>query len=121
MTSIKRLRAILPFVLLALLAGLAVATQAVAAGFHYPREFGRGLFDLGRVRIYEPWAVLRWYGPYAKAYPRAFDEASLWGLAAAMVPMGVAIAVARRFRRSPPGGGIGVRRFGPRQRTLHGR
>jgi len=105
MTSIKRLRAILPFVLLALLAGLAVATQAVAAGFHYPREFGRGLFDLGRVRIYEPWAVLRWYGPYAKAYPRAFDEASLWGLAAAMVPMGVAIAVARRFRRSPPGFG----------------
>ena len=62
MTSIKRLRAILPFVLLALLAGLAVATQAVAAGFYYPREFGRGLFDLGRVRLYEPWAVLEWYG-----------------------------------------------------------
>ena len=105
MTAAKRLRAILPLALLAVLAGLWVATQTVAAGFHYPREFGRGLVDLGRVRAYPPWSVLTWYARYAKAYPRAFDEASLWGLAAAMIPMGVAIGVARRFRRSPPGFG----------------
>jgi type IV secretion system protein VirD4 len=105
MTSLKRLRAILPFVVLALVAGLAVATQTVAAGFHYPREFGRGLVDLGQVRIYRPWSVIGWYAHYEKVYARAFDEAALWGLAAAMPPMGVAIAIARRFRRSPPGFG----------------
>src|ERR1700761_4217007 len=102
MTALKRLRAILPLIVLGLVLGLQTATQMVAAGFHYPREFGRGLVDVGAVRIYGPWAVLDWYGRYARTYPKAFDEASLWGLAAMMIPMGLAIAVARRFRRSPP-------------------
>jgi type IV secretion system protein VirD4 len=99
MTAAKRLRAVLPFAILVVLLGLAVATQMAAAGFNYPREFGAGLIDLGRTRIYAPWAVVSWYAQYAKTYPRAFDEASLWGLAAAMLPMGVAIGLARRFRR----------------------
>ncbi|MBV9509344.1 MAG: type IV secretory system conjugative DNA transfer family protein [Caulobacteraceae bacterium] len=108
MTSLGRLRAILPLVLLALLTGLWTATQSLAGGFHYPREFGRGLADLGRIRVYPPWAVIGWYARYAKAYPRAFDEASLWGMATAMIPMGAAVAVARRFRRRPPGFGAGA-------------
>ena len=56
----------------------------------------------GAVRIYPPWAILGWYAHYAGRYPKAFDMASLWGLAAAMIPVGMAIGVARRFRRSPP-------------------
>lgn len=102
MTALKRLRLVLPFALFACLLGLAVATQSVAAGFRYPREFGRGLLDLAGMRVYPPWAVLSWYGRYAAAYPKAFDEASLWGLAAAMIPMGAAIGMARRIRRNPP-------------------
>ena len=102
MTFAKRLQAVLPLAVLALVVGSLVATQQAAAGFHYPREFGAGLFDVGRVRAYAPWAFLDWYGRFARTYPKAFDEASLWGLAAAMAPMGAAIAMARRFRRSPP-------------------
>jgi type IV secretion system protein VirD4 len=102
MTAIKRLRAVLPLALLAVVLGLLTASQMLAASFHYPHEFGRGLADVGRVRVYPPWAILEWYGRYARAYPKAFDEASLWGLAAMMVPMGIAIGIARRFRRSPP-------------------
>ena len=96
MTLSKRSRVVLPLAGLALLAGLVAATQDVAAAFHYPRDFGAGLVDVGRVRIYPPWAVIGWYGRYAASYPHAFDEASLWGLLAAMIPVAIAIGVARR-------------------------
>src|SRR5580704_951475 len=102
MAFAKRLRLILPLAILALLAGLCVATQEVAAAFHYPREFGGGLIDVGRVRIYPPWAFVSWYLRFERSYPRPFDEASLWGLLAAFVPVIFAIGVARRFRRNPP-------------------
>src|ERR1700748_1342253 len=102
MTALKRLRAILPLIVLALVLGLQTATQMAAAGFHYPREFGRGLLDVGAGRICGPRAGVEWCGRYERSYPKAFDEASLWGLAAMMIPMGLAIAGARRFRRSPP-------------------
>ncbi|HXQ45996.1 MAG TPA: type IV secretory system conjugative DNA transfer family protein, partial [Caulobacteraceae bacterium] len=102
MAFAKRLQLLLPLAVLALLAGLCVATQDVAGAFHYPREFGGGLIDAGRVRIYPPWAFIGWYLTYERSYPRPFDEASLWGLLAAIVPVMFAIAVARRFRRNPP-------------------
>jgi len=105
MSSAARLQLFLVLALLAVVAGLQVATQTVAAGFHFPREFGRGLTDVGPVRIYPPWAFVSWYMRYEKLYPRAFDEASLWGLAVAMLPIGLAIGVMRRTARS-------VRKFG---------
>jgi type IV secretion system protein VirD4 len=105
MTLSKRSRLVLPLAGLALLAGLVTATQQVAGAFHYPHEFGGGLADVGAVRIYPPWAILGWYARYAARYPKAFDTASLWGLATAMIPVGLAIGMARRFRRSPPGFG----------------
>ena len=108
MTLSKRSRVVLPLAGLALLAGLVAATQDVAAAFHYPRDFGGGLVDVGRVRIYPPWAIIGWYGRYAASYPHAFDEASLWGLLAAMIPVAIAIGVARRYRRSPPAFGAGA-------------
>jgi type IV secretion system protein VirD4 len=101
-TLSKRSRVVLPLAGLALLAGLVTATQQAASAFHYPWEFGGGLADVGLVRIYPPWAILGWYAHYAGRYPKAFDMASLWGLAAAMIPVGMAIGMARRFRRSPP-------------------
>jgi type IV secretion system protein VirD4 len=101
-TLSKRSRVVLPLAGLALLAGLVTATQQVAGAFHYPHEFGGGLADVGAVRIYPPWAIVAWYAHYAGRYPQVFDTASLWGLAAAMIPVGMAIGVARRFRRSPP-------------------
>src|SRR5271155_429536 len=100
MTLSTRARLILPFMVLAILAGLATATQQVAAAFHYPHEFGGGLIDVGRVRIYPPWAFIGWYLTFERSYPRPFDEASLWGLLAAFGPVMFAIGVARRFRRN---------------------
>ena len=102
MTLSARARIILPLAALAVLLGLAVATQDVAAVFHYPREFGNGLADLGRLRIYAPWAFLGWYARFERAYPRPIDQACLWGLLAALAPMLLAIGLSRRFRRAPP-------------------
>jgi len=96
-----RLRAFAVLAALGVLLGLAVATQNVAGVFHYPREFGRGLIDVGRVRIYPPWAVLGWCAAFERSYPRAFDAASLWGLAAALLPIAFGVTVARRSGRSP--------------------
>ena len=92
------------FVLLAAFgfaAGLAVATQDVAAGFHFPHEFGRGLVDVGRDRIYWPWAFVGWYAEYDRSYPRAFDMAALWGLAAALIPIVLGVVVVRNTARAP--------------------
>lgn len=55
-TFARRALVILPLAMLALMTGLAVATQDVAAALHFPREFGRGVTDIGPVRIYLPWA-----------------------------------------------------------------
>jgi type IV secretion system protein VirD4 len=104
----KRARVILPCMAVAIVAALVTATQTVAASFHFPREFGRGLFDVGPVRIYGPWSIVGWYARYAARYPKAFDVASLWGLLAAFVPMVVAIRATRGLRRDPPAFGAGA-------------
>jgi len=101
MPASARFQLFLGLTLLAVAVGLGVATQTVAAAFHFPREFGRGLADVGRVRLYPPWAFLGWYVAYERLYPRAFDAAALWGLGAAMIPIAVAIGVMRRTARSP--------------------
>ena len=62
MTLAARARIILPLVALAILLGLSVATQDLAAIFHYPRDFGRGLADLGPcdfIRLGPSWAGTR--------------------------------------------------------------
>ena len=97
----RRLMLILPFSAIAVLMGLSAATQSVAVGFHFPREFGAGLFDLRFCRVYAPWAFIGWYGRYAAFYPRAFDQASLCGLLAAFLPITAAIGVSRRWKRRP--------------------
>ncbi len=98
----KRARVVLPFMALAILAALVTATETVAAGFHFPREFGPGLVDAGPVRIYAPWSIVGWYARYAGRYPKAFDAASLWGLLATFVPIVIAIRATRGMRRDPP-------------------
>lgn len=101
MAPSTRLRLFIVLVALAGLLGLAVATQDVAAVFRYPRPFGGGWADVGAVRIYPPWAFVGWYAAYERSYPHAFDEASLWGLGAAMIPISIAVGVMRRAGRSP--------------------
>ena len=86
----------------ALSAGLAAATQQVAGAFHYPREFGPGLADIGVVRLYPPWAVLGWYARFGARYPHAFDAASLFGLGVGLTPVILAIRLTRSPRRDPP-------------------
>jgi type IV secretion system protein VirD4 len=101
MARAARLQLFLGLTLFAAALGLWVAAQCVAAGFHFPHEFGRGLIDVGAVRVYPPWAFIGWYGAFERRYAKAFDEACLYGLAAAMVPIGLAIAIIRRTARSP--------------------
>ena len=98
----QRARVVLPLLILAMALGLIVATQEAGFSFHYPRAFGGGMVDVGPTRIYPPWDILVWYGRYGGTYPRALDAACLWGLGAALVPVVVAIRLARRFRRNPP-------------------
>eukprot|EP01037_Dinobryon_pediforme_P015028 gene15027-15168_t len=57
--------------------------------------------DVGLWRVYGPWEAVGWYGRYARFYPQQFDQASLWGLLAAFLPVTVAIGVSRRWRRVP--------------------
>ena len=101
MTASRRLSILGFLTLFALLTGLAAATQDIASAFHYPRQFGGGLADVGRLRVYPPWSFLDWYGRYYRAYPHAFDLASLVGLAVGLMPLAAAIVVVRRTRRSP--------------------
>lgn len=93
---------------LALLVSAIVATQLVAAHFHYPIEFGPGLVDVARQRLYAPWSFFVWYGRYQKTYPQAFDGAALAGLAVIAVPAFMLIAQARRGRPQPLAFGQGA-------------
>lgn len=101
MSPPARLQIFAGLTLLAAVLGLSVATQTVAAGFHFPHEFGGGLADFGAVRMYPPWAFVGWYLRYERSYPRAFDAAALWGLGAALIPISIAVVVVRRTGRSP--------------------
>jgi type IV secretion system protein VirD4 len=85
-----------------------VATQLVAAGFRYPLEFGPGLIDIDRQRLYAPWSFLVWYGRYQKAFPHAFDGAALAGFAVIALPCLVMIAHSRRGRPTPSAFGQGA-------------
>ncbi|WP_158912731.1 type IV secretory system conjugative DNA transfer family protein [Caulobacter sp. S45] len=103
----KPARVLIGAAALLLVAGI-VATQTVAARFHYPIEFGGGLIDVARQRIYAPWSFLVWYGRYQKAYSHAFDGAALAGFAVIALPCLVLIARSRRSRPTPSAFGQGA-------------
>jgi len=104
MTFARRALIIVPLTLLALAAGFAVATQDVAGALHYPREFGRGLADIGPFRIYPPWAFAEWFFRDPHSHLRVFEDASLWGLLAAVPPvlLAIIVAVSRSGNRRSP-------------------
>ncbi|HTQ14253.1 MAG TPA: hypothetical protein VMH86_10285 [Rhizomicrobium sp.] len=104
MTFARRALVIFALVVLALMAGLAVATQDVAGVLHFPQAFGSGLANIGPLRLYPPWAFADWYLRDARSQPRVFEEAGLWGLLAALVPVMLAIfvGVTRSANRSSP-------------------
>jgi type IV secretion system protein VirD4 len=85
-----------------------VATQLVAARFHYPAQFGPGWIDVARQRLYAPWSFLLWYARYQKTYPHAFDGAALAGFAVIALPSLVMIARSRRSRPTPSAFGQGA-------------
>lgn len=96
-----RPKIILPLAAASVLIALSIATQIVAHDFHYPREFGHGLLDLGRLRIYAPWAFVGWYGRFAARYQQAFDMAAMIALAAVFVPSMLLIGLTKSTRRAP--------------------
>jgi type IV secretion system protein VirD4 len=82
-------------------AGLTAATQTVGALFHYHRALGSGWLELGGARAYAPWSVIGWYGRHAAAYPAAFDQAALTGLAVFVWPLLIVAGLTRRFVARP--------------------
>lgn len=93
--------AILSLALAGLVLGLWAATQSTAHQFGYPAAFGRGWAQTGSFRLYPPWAFVDWYGRWAGAYPQAFDQASLVGLAVFLWPLLMVIGLTRRFVARP--------------------
>ncbi len=85
-----------------------VATQLTATQFHYPVQFGPGVLDVARQRLYAPWSFLIWYGRYHHAFPRAFDGAALAGFAVIAFPSLGWIARSRRSRPKPVAFGEGA-------------
>ena len=96
MTLARRAAIVLPVAAVAVLLGLTLASQDVAAAFHYPRAFGPGWFDAGGARVYAPWSFALWYLRFGGAYPRAFDLAALIALAVVLAPAMAGIALTRQ-------------------------
>jgi type IV secretion system protein VirD4 len=88
-----------------LLVGMSAGTQQIAQHFDYPREFGAGMIDVGRHRVYAPWKILSWSVEYGDRYRKAFDTAQLISFVAIVMPMLVGAGFMRRRRRA-------VRAFG---------
>jgi type IV secretion system protein VirD4 len=101
MTASKRLSIVLPLAGLSIMLALAIATQQIAASFHYPRAFGLGLIDLGSTRIYAPWSFVGWYGRFAQTYQNPFDLAAFIALVVALLPAMMAIGMTRGAHRPP--------------------
>lgn len=81
------------------IAGLGAGTQQIAHHFHYPREFGAGLFDAGGARFYAPWQIIPWSVAYGNRYKSAFDAAQFTSFGTMMVPMLGLVMFSRRRRR----------------------
>lgn len=80
----------------AMLLGLSVSTQHLAATFNYPREFGPGWYDAGPRRFYAPWKILSWEVSFGKYYRQAFGLSEALGFAIAMLPIAGIIGLSRR-------------------------
>lgn len=93
--------AILFLAFFGLLLGLWAATQSTAHQFAYPAAFEPSWAEAGRFRLYPPWAFIGWYARWARAYPQAFDQASLIGLAVFLWPLLIVIGLTRRFVARP--------------------
>lgn len=80
----------------AMLLGLSVSTQHLAATFDYPKQFGPGWFDSGPRRFYAPWKILSWEIEFGKDYRQAFAMSEAIGFAIAMLPIGLLVGLSRR-------------------------
>lgn len=101
MSTSQRLVLVLPIAALAMLLGLAWATQQAAHGLHYAAALGPGWADIGPVRLYRPWAFAEWYLSLQPRYPRLFDGAGLAGLAVALAPILLVALATRGAARAP--------------------
>lgn len=90
-------------VVTAVLVGLAVATQRVAAAYHYHRALGVPWVEMGSGRLYAPWSVLLWHGRFGEQAPAVFVEAERVGAqmaALAFVLLGL-VSAARQLGLVP--------------------
>jgi type IV secretion system protein VirD4 len=90
----KLLQAIL--VLLALISGMAAATQFFAHEFNYQEVLG---WNGGS--IYPPWMILAWWGKWYAKYPDAFMKAGSIGMMIASLGM-IGLVIVRMIRAAQP-------------------
>ena len=83
------------------LMGLSAATQFAAFQFAYADALGAGWGEVGPLRVYAPWSIVRWTAAYAGAYPEILDVAALVGLGVFLGPLSVGAALTRRFVAKP--------------------
>jgi type IV secretion system protein VirD4 len=85
--------------LLLSLAGLAVATQTVAAALHYAPALGPPWIRLGATSVYAPWAWVTWSSRFERYAPDAFRTASAETTAASVLGCLVAALLGATRRR----------------------
>ena len=104
MTPTKLLIGQMLTVLAIMTLGLWAATQWAAAMLAYQPELGPHWFELGRLRVYRPWALFPWWFHYEAYAPAVFDRAG--ALAAASGFLGCAAAVAGSLWRARQSGAV---------------
>lgn len=96
-----KLRWFVPAATCLILLALAAATQFAAHQLRYADALGPGWGEVGSARVYAPWSILPWLGPYAAAYPAVFDQAAAIGVAVFLGPLMFSLALTRRFVARP--------------------
>jgi type IV secretion system protein VirD4 len=96
----QRVAIVAPTFAIAALAGMMVASQRMAALFHYPVEFGASAGHL-----YAPWAIFGWAHRYGHQYPADFLTSLGMGAVVFAIPAMIAVAIIRHSEG-------GVREFG---------
>ena len=94
----------LGLMVVAVLGGLAAATQYVGAALHYHPGLGAALFAFGPISAYAPWRCVEWYVRFGERAHPVFERAQLVALGVfaplALVPVVVAIQRAKQKKPS---------------------
>lgn len=82
---------------IAVIGGLAAATQMLAADLGYHELLGEPLFVAGETPIYAPWEWLVWAEAYWETLPEPFEDSMLAFAVGAIIGLAWAVGLKRKF------------------------